>query len=222
MKKGMSTYFLGRGLQYNVTLIHPRRVLKTETTQEQKEKVLRSWGETPASVQKYVQRGNRDLLSSLDLVSSHLNLNFEQSAELWKLLGRPIFCAETTSYSQDYGLAPIELVRRSPKLYTLIYRQMVRDYTQLTYRLWSFGLHDRIMNFYTNCSYLPNDSFILHDFGELTGDYSLIREQLTSEHFRRSSTYRNRSNTAQRKFLTTYFRRHLTVEELDKYWRIAL
>lgn len=216
----MKKIFLGRGLQYNVFRISHTRVLKVETTRAQKKAVVTGWGESPERIKKYLENGNTQLLSSLELIKQELaRAEVVDSDSLFNLLGRPMFCQGTTSFSQDYGLPPIELVRRASRIYDLVYQALIRDYVRLLYKLWGYGLHDLVMNCYTNCSYLPDNRLILHDFGELTADYKTVRHRLKTEHFRNSSLYGNRSNTAQRKFLTTYFRRHLTIENLDKYWK---
>ncbi|MGL4759827.1 MAG: hypothetical protein ACRCXZ_10945 [Patescibacteria group bacterium] len=196
---------LGEGLQYEVFEFDDKRVLKKLNSNENRIQKLISWKIDEDKFEFELDRiNNLTKKSTLSVIKSQLPK---------KIIANPEFFAEL-EYIQDKLIIPNNIMLKEG----FDYEKLFEDYINLVYLVWSYGLHDPIMNFTINCGYNLEGEFVFCDFGE----FDTTKKRAIRTLSKRRWTYCHSSTSldaATRELLIKTFDKHLTKEKLEYYWK---
>jgi hypothetical protein len=213
---------IGKGWQYRVYDIGNGRVRKI------KRKPVDSFGRiffmpkpapehkkfrfNPVLSYKELLRISRGVDKNINLLKQQLNLI------PGNLLGNPVFY-DRVNYEQDYAQSCMEYFKSHEREDN---NKIITKYVELILELWKYGFHDDIYNFPMNSGVDKNGQVIMIDLGEFVYDKEMVMQSVKDKKWLSKPFYAVFKGIWSREHFRKEMDRLITVENLDKYWRLKI
>lgn len=200
---------LGQGLQFKVYEFDNRRVYKIPNTQKEAKDKLNSWGVVdPVKLKTAISRNNYLTNMSFKFIL--------QSGLPFYFIGNPVFL-DNLEYTQDLLQIPQYQIDKSDE-YIL---DITQRFASLVKILWTYGLHERAMNFLINCGLNADNELIYADFGEFSINLQRTKKSIRLKRWHNSHNITSLPKDLRAKVLTI-LDAELTMESLKSHWKINL
>lgn len=205
----MTAKLIGQGLQYKVFEHDEARVLKVPNSRQEQINILKTFGIVEETKVRWYLKRNAFLTPFCFKLINKLPIDK-------KYFARPEFLSNL-HYTQEKLIIPAFDMEHSFENIL----KVTEDFVELTYQMWSFGLHDRVMKLFVNCGYNKDFEFVFCDFGEFTCSKKRTTQLVKNRHWQNSSNIQMLPEEIKPIVIET-LDKAFTIERLNLFWKSKL
>lgn len=133
-------------------------------------------------------------------------------------IGNPVFL-KGINYKQDSAIPLLEYFKEHNKEMN---NKMITKYVELLIELWKFGCSDNIFNFPVNSGVAKNGQVIMIDIGEFVFSKNKVKLAIQSKKWLSQPFYAVFKSVWSKKHFRKEMDRLVTIENLNKNWRLKI